>query len=359
VSSTSAEDHLLVNDVVNTLTCPPDRCEDRPRSLKEQLELAAEEYDSRAAESIGRALVDSLCEDPSNVRKLEALLILGLAHPHILEQHQVSLGAEGRRLCVLLENNGESERARGLLELLCCELPEDRQIQQDLSSSMRRSGEIDELVERCLARAEVEVEQGRLPEAIAWLQEVLLHDQSRRDVARMIRDLRYQEMANQKAAKRRNRIVLLLVVFTTTLTALGLREHKIRQEYAALPQAPSNDTEAMETRIRGIDSLISSNHFWFGMFSVVDERSALRNQRERLGARLAAEKRVENEQLYMQEARAESIRLKGIDAVSAGELTKAKGLFGDALKSAPQDWDRRERVEANIVAIERLLRERE
>ena len=36
----------------------------------------------RGSTGYGQALVDSLCEDPGDVRRLEALLILGLAHPH-------------------------------------------------------------------------------------------------------------------------------------------------------------------------------------------------------------------------------------------------------------------------------------
>lgn len=359
MSSTTTEDHLLVDDVVNVLTSPPGGEGDVAISLKEQLRLAAEEYDRRAAATIGRALVDSLCEDPADVRRLEALLILGLAHPSILDQYQVSMAAEGRRLCVLLENLGELDRARGLLELLAVELPQDRQIQQDLSSMMRRTGEVDELVERCMARAESFVENGQIAEAIAWLQEVLLHDQSRRDVARMIRDLRYQEMASQKSSRRRNQLILLIVVITTALTAFGLRESKIRDEYAALPPVANGDTEALDSRIRGIDSLIASNRFWLGMFHAVDERSELRQQKDRLGAKEAEKLRSMRELQFQRTAHAESLRLRAIDFVSLGELHSARDLFVESLEFAETDWARRERVEANIQAIEKLLRERQ
>lgn len=359
VSTTTTEDRVLVDEVVNALTSPPTDPDSPAPTLKEQLQMAAEEYDRRTAATIARALVDSLCEDPGEVRRLEALLILGLAHPTILDQYQVSLAAEGRRLCVLLENQGELDRARGLLELLVNELPTDRQLQQDLASMMRRTGEVDELVDRCLAHAEEHVQGGRIAEAIAWLQEVLLHDQSRRDVARMIRDLRYQELSNQKVSRRRNRIILLIVVITTTLTALGLRESKIREEYAALPPASNGDNAALDSRIEGIDNLIASNRFWLGMFSVVDERSDLRKKKDRLGAKQAAAKRAEVELQYQREAQAESLRLRAIDSVTLGDLEGAHGLFAQSLKCAAEDWDRRPRIEANIAAIEKLIAERQ
>jgi len=359
VSPTTTEERQLVDEVVDVLTGPPVEGESAALSLKEQLQRAADEYDRRAAAMIGKALVDSLCEDPADARRLEALLILGLAHPSILERYQISLAAEGRRLCVLLENQGELDRARGLLELLALELPEDRQVQQDLSSFMRRSGEVDELVERCLRHAEENVNKGKLGEAISWLQEVLLHDQSRRDVARMIRDLRYKELADRKASRRRNRVILLLVVITSALTALGLREGKIRQEYASLPPLEGDDSAALDSRLESIDRLIASNRFWLGMFSVVDERSDLQQRMVELGAEEADQRRAEIELAYQRETKAESLRLKAIDSVAAGKLNVAHEQFTRALDCAPADWDRRKRIEANLQAIEKLLDERQ
>jgi tetratricopeptide (TPR) repeat protein len=349
---------LLVDDVVDALTSLPEGVEGTANELREQMQRAAEEFDRRTAEAFARALVDSLCEDPGDVRRLEALLILGLAHPPILEKYQVSLAAEGRRLCVLLENQGDVERARSLLEVLATRLPDERELQQDLASFMRRAGDVDQLVERCLQRADEEVRKGRPMEAISWLQEILLHDQSRRDVARMIRDLRYQEMENLARRKRRNRLVLLLMVVTTTLTAMVLRERNINEQYAALPPFTVQDGSSLSARLDGLDHLIAGNRLWLGMFDVVGERSELQKQRDRISARQAEAGRKELELQYQRTAQAEALRLSAIAKVAAGELEAALAEFELALESSSPDWPRRERVEANIEAIQELLEQR-
>ncbi len=90
------DEHLLVEDVVNALTGGDlQRDEESVDDLRERMEGAATEFDERTAFAFGRALLDSLCEDPGNLRQLEALLILGLAHPDVLERHRISLAVEG------------------------------------------------------------------------------------------------------------------------------------------------------------------------------------------------------------------------------------------------------------------------
>jgi hypothetical protein len=66
-------------------------------------------------------------------------------------------------------------------------------------------------------------------------------------------------------------MVLLVVVIASTLSALGMREHKINQEYAALPSL-SDDSVSVNARLQGIDELIASNHLWLGMRSGTDAR---------------------------------------------------------------------------------------
>jgi len=355
VSATFTEERLLVDDVVTALTSSPAEDESPCGHMREQMERAAEEVDRRTAEAFGRALVDSLCEDPGDVRRLEALLILGLAHPHVLEKYQVSLGAEGRRLCVLLENDGQVERARGLLDLLSSYLPEDRGVQQDLASMMRRAGDVDELVERCLQRADEAVREGKPMEAIPWLQEILLHDQTRRDIARMIRDLRYQEMANVARVKRRNRLALLVIVVSTMLSALFVREVQINNQYDALPPLALDNLSAVDARLESIDELIASNRIWFGMFDAVAERSELQAQKDRISSREAERARKRNDLRLKREAMAEALRLKALDSVEAGEFEESLAQFREALELSSDSWSRRSRVAANIAAIEKLL----
>jgi tetratricopeptide (TPR) repeat protein len=350
---------MLVDEVVDAITAVSG-AEDGEVTLdlREQMERAAAEFDKRTALTFGRALVDSLCEDPSDVRRLEALLILGLAHPQILEQYKVSLGAEGRRLSVLLENRGEEERARSLLELLAQHSPEDRTIQQDLASMMRRAGEVEELIDRCLKRADDEVRAGRPMEAIPWLQEILLHDQTRRDVARMIRDLRYEEMESSRRRSRRRKIALAAIALSTGLSSLFVREQQIRGEYEALPPMISEDAGALEARLAGIDGLLTENQLWIGMFDVARERSDLQQEVDRLEAQQAERDRQVAQLSLQRQAMAESARLKGIELVNRAQYEEALYQFQRSLELSPPDWDSRERVSANVLAIEELLSKR-
>ncbi|MCB9915839.1 MAG: hypothetical protein H6828_11950 [Planctomycetes bacterium] len=351
------EEHLLVDDVVAALTEPIDGARE-PGGLRAQMERAAEEFDRRTAEAFGKALVDSLCEDPGDVRRLEALLILGLAHPHILGMYKVSLAAEGRRLCVLLENRGEEERARGLMELLAQHAPEDRGIQQELASMMRRCGEVDELIARCLARADEEVKKGRPMDAIPWLQEILLHDQSRRDVARMIRDLRYQEIETTQRRSRLTRGAVFVLVLAAAIFGVVARERGISSRYAALPSAGESDVGAMRARLTGLDELIDGNKVWLGMMNAVGERSDLRQRIDKLEAEQAERDRKLEQLAYQRQAMAEAARLKALDLVNRAEYEGALFQFQRALELSAPDWERRERISANVVAIQELLDQR-
>ena len=352
LTATITRDHFSVDDLVAALTGPPQADDGSVLGPKDQLARATEEVDRRTAETFGRALIDSLCEDPADVRRLEALLILGLAHPHILGRYHVSLAQEGRRLCLLLENLGEGERARAFLELLAERLPEERELQQDLSSFMRRTGDVDELVDRCLQHADEAVSEGRPLDAISWLQEILLHDQSRRDVARMIRDLRYQEMEQQRRKRRRGRLALLLVVVSAALSGLFAREVEIRERYAGLPGVGGGDLVELEARLAGLDTLIADSHFWFGMFRAIDERGSLSRQRDLAAARAAEDQRRQQEAAQERLARAESLRLRAIDAVAAADYGRALEQYRAALTLAGPGWRHRERVLRDIEAVE-------
>ena len=95
------------------------------------------------------------------MRRLESLLILGLAHPQVLNKYRVSLVEEGRRLSALLENQGEPDRARGVLEVLAQHAPQASEVEADLAGVMRRNGDVEEMVERFLHRAEEAAADGR------------------------------------------------------------------------------------------------------------------------------------------------------------------------------------------------------
>lgn len=353
----NVEGELLVDDVVTALTSPPDGQQLGGCDLREQMERAAEEFDRRTASAFAEALVDSLCDDPGNTRRLEALLILGLAHPQIVKKYKISLASEGRRLAVLLENAGESDRARSLLELMLKRDPDAREVERDLSSLMRREGSIDELVERLMRNAEEQVQAGRPMEAVAWLQEILLHDSSRRDVARMIRDLRYGEATRREKSSRRNRLAVLLVLLSTAISGLVVREVQLRREVNALPIAAVDSLPGIRERMQSIDMLIDANKAWIGMFPLLEERSELRERADALEAQIAQQQREDSRRREERRTIAEAARLEGVSAVEGGNYEQALAHFRRALEFGSPTWEQRDRTFADIAALEDWLKE--
>jgi len=347
------DDHLLVEDVVNALTGGDlQRDEESVDDLRDRMEGAATEFDERTAFAFGRALLDSLCEDPGNLRHLEALLILGLAHPDVLERHRISLAVEGRRLAVLLERAGQVERARGVLELLASRLPEERTIDHELAGILRRSGNTGELVERYLRRAEKAVEEESVSEAIPWLQEILLLDRTRRDVARMIRDLRYQEADRHTRGSRRSRVLIMVLLLAAALTAVAGRELSIREEYANLAPVDSNNLEmTLYQRKESVDQLLSNHRFWFGVFAVTKERDSLRLEIAEFEREKARQDAADEAMNIRRLQTAEGARLRGLQFSERGDFAHALTAFEEALAFSIPEWEHRSQVERDVEAL--------
>lgn len=351
MSHPASENMVFVDDVVSSLTRTETGAEGGAL-LREQMQRAADDFDEHTAKAFGKALLESLCQDSSDVRRLEALLVLGLAHPVVLEEHRIQLAVEGRRLAVLLERNGEGERARALLEVLASRMPDEPDVDRDLSDMMRRNGSTAELVDRYLARAEQCVQGGVPLEAVPWLQQVLLLDRSRRDVARMIRDLRYEESERKARVKRRMRVAGMLFVISALVIGVFVREWRLEERYRGLPPVEDNDLASMETRLAGVESLIETNKFWIGMFRVVSERGRLVEAIRQHSVR-AQDRQLEDHILRMRKSdMADAARTKGLAAVDRGDLDDALVDFKRALDLAGEDWQHRARVQADIDAIE-------
>lgn len=350
---TALDAQVIVEDVVQALTGDPAAAEvgRGETDLGAQLERAAAEFDRRTAEAFGRALLDSLTEDPGNLRQLEALIILGLAHPEVLERNRISLAVEGRRLAVLLERAGDVDRARCVLETLSGYMPEERTIDHELAGILRRSGNTDELVERYLRRAEVAIEEGRVSEAIPWLQEILLLDRTRRDVARMIRDLRYQEAERVSSRSRRNRMLGLVVLVSAVVTAFVGREVRVHRAQGDLPAVVAGDPDSLYRRKAALEDLIAEHRFWSGLVSATSERDELTQRIAEYEREAARRQRAVEAEVRRRTEMAEAARMRGLLFAERGQMVQALGDFEEALRLADEDWQHREQVAADVAAL--------
>ena len=350
--------HLSIDEVIDSLTGVGGSGGRTGPELRDQIQIAAAEFDRRTAAILAHTLVEGLCERPSDVRRLESLLILGLAHPQVLNKYRVSLVEEGRRLSALLENQGEPDRARGVLEVLAQHAPQASEVEADLAGVMRRNGDVEEMVERFLHRAEEAAADGRHKDAINALQEVLLHDRTRRDVARMIRDLRYEQMECRQRVSRRNRLAVLAMALAGLLSTFALRERQLHEEYLALPLADELDpVHGALDRHAGLERMLAGNRFWLGGLRVRAERDALGVRIEALQARVAQGARDEALKRDRRRLIAEASREHGLLAVQSGELETALEHLRRSAAYGDENWQETPRVLADVAALEAWIGE--
>lgn len=351
MTQSTLDNQRIVDEVVAALTGAETAAGAPPADIKLQLQRAAKEFDERTAESFCKALIEHLATDPGSVRALEALIILGLSHPKVLTRHRIPLMQEGRRLALLLERAGETGRAESLLEVLATNAPGDKAIDHELASMMRRTGNADRLIDRYLRRAEEAVAQGRSKQAVQWLQEVLMIDRNRRDVARMIRDLRYEQEEKRASLRRRVGAVLTLLLLAGAAAGAVWHEREIGARYAALAPADSTNVQSVRTRLHGVDDLIESNPLWIGKFDASKERSRLRAEIQRFEAAESEQKRAQVDEQARNLELAESARQRGRQYAEQGAYGEALIQLESALASAPADWEPREKVEIDVRAL--------
>jgi tetratricopeptide (TPR) repeat protein len=370
LSAQVPEKNLFVEDVVTALTGPVDASGNSTTALRDQMRRATDEFDQRTAEAFARSLLDALCQDEIDVRRLEALLILGLAHPTILAHHRISLRTEGKRLATMLEHQGQADRARCLLEVIEQNAPDESFVVEAEESPVvpvedkkkgkgkGQAGEpqsSEEQVVEYLRRADHCAELGRTSEAIRWLQEVIALDRNRRDVVRMIRDLRWGENERKARNTRRLKFVLLALLLCGVAYGVHWREDHINELYRAIPPATS-EIPSLRDRLESIDALVASNYVWFGMGPALREQNRLHRQisiAEAKAAEAAHEAAVARAQ-KSEEANAALSR--GMLLAQQGHFEEALTDLRHALEISDDSWPERKQVEANVVAIEAWLK---
>ena len=352
MSTTAADNPLVHEDAVATLTVRAEGQTDARAAWQDQVQRAATDFDERTAETLTQDLLEVMRRNPDDRNSLEALVVLGLAYGRVLERHGATFANEGRRLALLLERSGEVDRARALLEELAARMPTDPNIDRDLTSILRRTGGTNVLVERYLRRAEEAVSRGRPMDAIVWLQEIVLIDKNRRDVARMIRDLRYQEKERKVRNSRRLKIAVLAVSIVAAAGAVWQREARISDAYRDVPQAREGDLPSLKARLAGIDRLIEDEHVWIGMLTAMKEKSRLEHEVELLEDQSQKRQRDLELARSQQEAEAEDARIRGLSFAERGQFDAALADFRHALELATPNWEHRARVQADVDAIE-------
>lgn len=356
----TASNHLMVEDVVARLTAMPVVGPGASAPLRAQMRRAAAEFDERAAASVARSLVECLCDEPDDLRKLEALVVLGLAHPTVLEAQRISLQAEGRRLAVLLDRAGDVERARCVLDLVSERAqPDAEPLSEDspeapVAQPPADPGDpaVNEVIEHCLRSADEAVRRGKNVEAIAWLRQILRIDAGRRDVAMRIRSLATRDETRRRDFGSRWKLAGIAFVLSGAVSAVALRESRIDRELSRLPAAVPGDVASLQARVGALDALLSRERVWLGMIRPLSERARLRGEIAGIGAPWTPRPDEPATAASGPDDAAEAARQHALRQVERGRYTDGIAELRRSLEIASPAWEHRARVQADIAALE-------
>lgn len=349
---------LIVRDATLAINGAPETRAEPEKFLARRVGETARLDPQMLEECAELLLAESAGEDP-DPEILEALTILALSQPQVASMMGVNAVAQGRRLAARLEREGEVEHALAILQLLVQHHPGHRALERDLASLMRRSGLVADLVERYLERAQALLKEGKTTEAIAWYREVLLLDRSRKDVARAIRDLRFQEVDDHQKRGRRVKIAAVVLFLSTLVCFAVFYEMRVSGAFGELPAAAEGNLPQMRARLAGLEGFMEKHPVWHGSLQALAERSHLRVEIERLDA----EQTIARDNRLAEEARklevANLARQRGLLHAHAGDYASALRELENALSLAAPDWPERARVERDVAAIRIHLQEEE
>lgn len=361
MSAQAPDQRLFVDDVVTALTGTIDASGTPHPVFQDQMRRATDEFDLRTAEAFARALLEALCQEPIDPRRLEALLILGLAHPSILEKHRISLPKEGERLAAMLAAHGQHDRARTLLDVIAnatdaSDAAATAQAQADAplpdeAKPAPLEPRDHAKIESLLRQADDAAASGRTARAIRLLQEVVALDRNRRDVGRMIRDLRWQDQERRVRAVRRLKMAAFVLVLGAVVAGVVWRENQVTLRFGAIPAAKEGDLPSMRARLAAIDELVAEERVWFAMASAISERTDLQREVAQIEARAAAKKENADREAANTARLAEATRERGMLLAKKGEFTEALVELRRSLELGGAAWPARRDVETNVAAI--------
>ncbi len=346
---------LIVRDATLAINGAPEKRGEPREHLRGRVTEVAS-MDPRTAEECVEILSSAANGEHADPEVLEALVIVGLAHPALTRRLGLAPVATGRRLAARLERTGEIDRTLALLELLLHHHPRQESLERDLAAVMRRQGMVKNLVERYFERAQKLVREGRNQEAMGWLREVLALDRSRKDAARLIRDLQFRTRRRARRKLVRWRFVLGALVLSLLGSFLVLREFRVREEFRALPQAVGGNMVSIKRRLSDLEAFRGRHPVWHGVLALLTERSRLRVELDTLEERIRLEREEQERARSEQLEAAELCYRRGLPKVEDGDLTGALADFRQALELGGEEWPLFQRVSRDVADLEASLR---
>ena len=220
---------------------------------------------------------------------------------------------------------------------------------------MRRQGMVRDLADRYLDRAQSLIREGRTEEAIGWLREILQLDEGRKDVARLIRDLRFQESSLEKIPRIRWRSVLAALLVSLGASLVFLREFRLLEQYREITPLLEDKPGSVAERLAELERFIEANPAWHRSFHVLKERSTLRIELDRVEERSLVLQQRREQQQRERLLSADAAMHRGSSFADATDWNKALTEFGRALELGGESWVHRDQVQRDVDAIRDYL----
>jgi tetratricopeptide (TPR) repeat protein len=349
---------LIVRDATLAINGAPEK-RDEPRSHLRLRVAEVAHMDARTAEECVEVLSSVASGESADPDVLEALVIVGLAHPTLAGSLELDTLGTGRRVAAQLERNGEVDRTFAVLEILQQHFSGDPSLERELAQLMRRQGMVKDLVGRYFDRARKLVREGRTNEAAGWLREVLQLDPTRKDAARLLRDLRFKRRSRAKRVRIGLRPLFIVAVVSLGLSYLALREVRLHGEYVMLPGAVNGNANSIRRRLHDVEQFIEQHPLWHGGLRAIGERTELRLElallEERERAQRDAAEQAERERLES----ADLSRARGAMYVQSGDLRGGLVALREALQYGGPGWVHAEQVARDVAALEASLSEKQ
>lgn len=345
---------LIVRDATLAINGAPEARGDARDHLRDRVEQVGA-MDAETLAACAEVLRSSGSGENVDVDVLEAMTILGLAQPAEAERFGLSPLAAGRRLAARLEQSGDPDFAMAVLEILLEAFPHQSALERDLSALMRRQGMVHDLINRYEDRAKRLLREGKTQEAIGWLREVLLLDGSRKDVARLIRNLRLKQTAGRRGHSTVWRKILVILLVSLGTTFLVLREQRLRTEFQSMTPAVAGNLQSMSKRLALLEAFLDANPIWHGSLFVISERTGLRGDIDRLEREEALKVQAAEAQLLEQIESADLLHAKARAKVDVGDFAAALEALKAARELAPAGWEGSASLENDIQAISEYL----
>jgi tetratricopeptide (TPR) repeat protein len=342
---------LIVRDATLAINGAPEKRREPNEHLRLRIAEVAH-MEARTAEECVEVLSAVAGGEGADPEVLEALVVVGLAHPNMARRLNLPTLATGRRLAARCERSADVDGAMAVLEILQQHFPGQDALERDLAQLMRRQGMVKDLVSRYFERARKLMREGRHAEAAGWLREVLQLDPSRKDAARLLRDLRFKGQSRGPRGTGVLRFLALVALLGVGGTYGFQRELRLREELRTLPVAAPGNLAALRRRLADVEKFTAEHPVWHGALQVLAERSELRVQltvlEEKERAAREAEARAELERLE----NAELCRQRGLMQAKSGDVRGALASLREALLHGGPDWTHTAQVTRDIADLE-------